>query len=725
MPSPHRRSPRLAAFSIRIIAFLAALLAIGPAAAVAQDAAPASPAAPAKIGVAVPAIVAIPAMRAKSAEGGQAAELAQILEGFDSKIGSALANTRKFELHVHSDLDKILREQQAQGSGLYQLPEAGRLQGVLKGTPYLLLVKLTDFQDVVKTMEALGNTMRRREIRVSLVGDIVDVARGTVLESVNITLSDTDVKSTPAGVELEKGGDLTEAVINQIADRLAADVASRLTDVIFPAKIVAVTGARFAINRGQGTGIAVGQVWEVSATGEKITDPDTGEVLGAEEIPVGFVRIVQVDSKLSRAEACGENRGIARDCIVRRTDRTSCAPDSPLDRPAKMVASTAAPRQDAARPEPSGERRRTAAIFVRNRDPKIDDSRVEVLEDFLVAGLDDTCFDIVSREDVVSAVAKFAKSGPNAGAPLDPEKDLDKMLSNSASAKAIAEMMSADYLLIASITALSRDARTLRDPARGIDTETTVWTLDATYRILDRSDGSTISTGSAMATDSAVQGGGLKVERDVLPGLLRESAAKMASAMRKRCEAKGLRAPGALVEASLDIRAEASELAIPDIVKDAAGNWVVATSPFAVTASGFTVEIDGVLRGTTPVSLKASSGLHRLRVSRPDFEPFESMVNIRADSAPITVPMRLTAAGLERVKGMSAFLQGLKKDQQLTEAQVKVLEGYAEFFRNSRYSIDHKSDHKSEHKSDIKVDTKEAPVFHERSLWRGVILQEQ
>jgi PEGA domain len=339
-----------------------------------------------------------------------------------------------------------------------------------------------------------------------------------------------------------------------------------------------------------------------------------------------------------------------------------------------------------------------------------------VLDDFLFSALDDTCFDLISREDSQNAVAKFAKTGPNAGAPLDPEKDLDKILSNQASAKQLAQFMNADYVLIASITALSIDQRKTRDAERGISIDNTVYTLDATYRILDAGDGSSIASGSAMATDAVRQGGGVTIERDMVTGLLRDAAGKMAAAMRKRCETKGLREPTAIVEAELEIRATPSDLAVPDIVKDENGNWTVSTSPYRLEATGFVVEIDGVTVGSTPMRIKTSRGLHKLRVTRPDFETFERTVNISGDGNALEISMKATAEGLLRWKSMASFLQGLKKDRQLTEAEVKVLEGYAEFFRNSKFSIDQKTD--------IKVDTKEAPVFQERSLWHGVILKD-
>ena len=80
--------------------------------------------------------------------------------------------------------------------------------------------------------------------------------------------------------------------------------------------------------------------------------------------------------------------------------------------------------------------------------------------------------------------------------------------------------------------------------------------------------------------------------------------------------------------------------------------------------------------------------------------------------APVRVAMKMTDAGLRRVAEMTAFFQALKEGQQLTDAQVKVLEGYGDFLKKSKISIDQKSD--------IKVDTKDAPVFQQNSYWGGM-----
>jgi hypothetical protein len=53
-------------------------------------------------------------------------------------------------------------------------------------------------------------------------------------------------------------------------------------------------------------------------------------------------------------------------------------------------------------------------------------------------------------------------------------------------------------------------------------------------------------------------------------------------------------------------------------------------------------------------------------------------------------------------------LQDLKQGQQLTDAQVEVLRGVAQFFANSQYVVNYK------------VDTKQAPPLVVPSFWGGV-----
>jgi hypothetical protein len=382
--------------------------------------------------------------------------------------------------------------------------------------------------------------------------------------------------------------------------------------------------------------------------------------------------------------------------------------------PPVPVAAPAAPETRSSRPDTADAARPAAAIFVRNRDTKdIEDSHVMALEDYLVAELDGACFTTMSREDVEIAVARFAKEGANAGTgTIDPAKDLDRLLSDNASALSLAQSMGADYVLVASLTDLSIDRRALTDPARGVKSEVESFRLDVTYRILGRAEGRVVASGQAGANDSVRQTPELKVERDVVSDLVRTSAAKLAAAMKKRCEKTALPAPDALVRIPLEIQATTSDFAVPEIVKDDKGQWTISAGRFRLEPSEFLVKIDGRLVGSTPAPIEVVKGLRKIEVSRPDYETYSATINVQPGIGAIKIPMKMTDAGLARVAEMTAFFQGLKQGQQLTDAQVKVLEGYAEFFRNSKFSIDQKTD--------VKVDTDQAPVFENNSFWSGV-----
>ena len=101
--------------------------------------------------------------------------------------------------------------------------------------------------------------------------------------------------------------------------------------------------------------------------------------------------------------------------------------------------------------------------------------------------------------------------------------------------------------------------------------------------------------------------------------------------------------------------------------------------------------------GTTPVQLKIMPGLHKLRLTREGCDDLE--LTIRAeDGLKLNPTMQLSEAGLKRWMEIRAFLNDLDTKKKLTDAQVKVLEGQAQFLRQSRYSIN--------------VDTKEGMKFY-------------
>ena len=64
-----------------------------------------------------------------------------------------------------------------------------------------------------------------------------------------------------------------------------------------------IDGYKFVINRGSAHGINVGDQFLVFCLGDNISDPDTGEDLGALEIVKGRARVAHVQEKISTLES--------------------------------------------------------------------------------------------------------------------------------------------------------------------------------------------------------------------------------------------------------------------------------------------------------------------------------------------------------------------------------------------------------------------------------------
>ena len=720
---------------------------------------------PGKLPLAIGAVKVTPALAATLAQRGQAAELGRVQESMDPQLIAAFQGTRKFDLVARSDLKDVVLEQDLSGSGNVDKADPNAAKAFkLAGAKYVVVSTIDDFQDNVQEAEfkEIGKKATRRQVRLSVVAKIYDTTTGKLLEAPNLQLDNSDFVRNPEFLVGEKGSNLTEKALQEMARQMSEKIATRVMDVLLPAKVLVVRDGQVTLNRGDGTGIAVGQTWKVFAQGEALTDPDTGEKLGSEEVLVGAIRITGVMPKMAMGEVCGENRGVAKGCILRpspdacgasapaapapppmppmppasdapttspgavrgdafeeppalpplpaapaaapstqptvpATEPSAVPPAAPAPKPTATTAETAAPVTASNRP--------VAAIFVKNRGCKIDPEKVMVMEDFVVAKVGELCFTTLSREDVINAVKRFSAAGANAGTPQDPMAEADRLLSDQTSAVALARNMNADYVLVVSLTSLASQIQ--KFDGYGVQTEVLSQTLDATYRLLDRAQGTVIDSGSASATEQLRGTPNLQQGADLIDPLIKQVAANLTAVMAKQCKARTLPPPAALGGAGFTVSCFMFDAKVPNIVMDPASNrYTVAANPLTLSPLGVAVDVDGVTVGTTPNQFRATPGLHKLRLRGPGFEPWESTVNI-TDGFDLRVALKMDADSYARWLTTTKVLQDLKQGQQLTDAQVEVLRGVAQFFANSQYVVNYK------------VDTKQAPPLVVPSFWGG------
>jgi len=256
--------------------------------------------------VAVAKVKISPSIESSASADGTYPSLRRVVEAIDGQTIDALNGTRKFEIIARSDLDSLMEEGGLTGKGL-QPGEAD----------YLIVPSVDDFQDFVETATfgGIGKIVTKRKIRLGMVARIYDVAHGgKLIESANFQLDNKDLEQLMS--QSVKSGSFSDELLRKIAQEMGGKVANRVVDVIYPAKIIALIGPQATINRGDGAGIAVGQIWDVFALGEEMIDPDTGESLGGSEVKVGSLRIDQVTPKFSSG-VLTENFGVVKGSVVR------------------------------------------------------------------------------------------------------------------------------------------------------------------------------------------------------------------------------------------------------------------------------------------------------------------------------------------------------------------------------------------------------------------------
>jgi curli biogenesis system outer membrane secretion channel CsgG len=246
-------------------------------------------------------------------------ELNRIIESLDSQLIDRVNATRKFDIVGRSDLNEVIKEQDLGASGNVDAKTAAKA-GKLTGAKYLLVATVDDFQDYVEkaTFEGTGRSATKRVFRFSIVAKIYDSTTGKLLESANFQTGNDQFKQIQEERNYSvKDGELSDEMMVAVSRTLAEQIANRVADVIFPAKVLIKRDTQVTINRGEGGGVAVGDVFNVFALGDEMKDPDTGEVLGREEVKVGKVKIAEVDPKFSKADVL-EDTGIAAGAILRK-----------------------------------------------------------------------------------------------------------------------------------------------------------------------------------------------------------------------------------------------------------------------------------------------------------------------------------------------------------------------------------------------------------------------
>ena len=218
-----------------------------------------------------------------------------------------------FRVLERERLDAIMQEKNLQLSGDIDPKTAVKL-GKMIGVEYLIVGAITELgvadRDVNVPSNLFGGRMPSVNVRSQKMDAAVD-ARAFSTSTGEIVWADTASESTSdssvyvagagGGVDDRRKLDrLLRPVVVKLAASLSqtristsglggASDASRVAG-----KIAKSSGGAIYLNVGAEAGIKEGDEFDVFRAGEVIKDPDTGEVLGANEVKVGRVKVTAV-----------------------------------------------------------------------------------------------------------------------------------------------------------------------------------------------------------------------------------------------------------------------------------------------------------------------------------------------------------------------------------------------------------------------------------------------
>ena len=322
----------------------------------------------------------------------------------------------------------------------------------------------------------------------------------------------------------------------------------------------------------------------------------------------------------------------------------------------------------------------TVAIFTANRAGKTGDGELGALDDYITGKVTELDVHVISGETALNAVAGMA---PDAKA-----NALDAQLADSTSAVRLAQTLGATHLLQVTISGFDSNKKTI--DAYGVKTVNDESTARITYKILDGNTGASLAADTVRVTKMVQQAEGLTDERSsVLNDLLADASGKVAASLKRQLDRGRITTSAAQGLVTVTLTTELADVYIPDVRIGAENTVSISDSKFKVSALAATVEIDGIAVGTAPGKIEARAGLHKLRVVREGFKPWERTVNF-SNGQSFNIPLEMSEAGYARWQDATAFINNLKNGAKLTDAQVKVLEGQAKMFENSGFKVNTK-----------------------------------
>jgi len=225
------------------------------------------------------------------------------VNSFQAMLETALANTNKFELIERSRIGDLIGEQSLSAGGITQ--GSGEIGGI-SGVDYLVYGSITKLGVEENEMNLGDFSSASADAVMSVDIRVVDVTTGSIKISETVEVESSVGSAFNIDGRSMGGG---EADPLSSVQRIAANsIAGKISLNIFPIKVVNVKDGTVYLNYGSALlnkcsfGNPKSCYLKIIALGEGFMDPDTGEILGAEEEYIGAIEVTEPKGKFTIAK---------------------------------------------------------------------------------------------------------------------------------------------------------------------------------------------------------------------------------------------------------------------------------------------------------------------------------------------------------------------------------------------------------------------------------------
>ena len=238
---------------------------------------------------------------------------------FVDMLTTALVKTKKFNVIERDRMTEILKEQGLSLEGIAKGGYAG--DGLnLKGIDYILTGSITEYGIQAQGVQFGGFSTAGETAVMAVDIRVLEIATGSIgiAESVRAEASGGSafkIEGFASGAESD-----SSAQLGEVMRKSARNVTNLIVTTIYPIKVVAIDKNGDAMLNYGDSLLQEGDVLEVFSQGEEFIDPDTGEVLGREEVLIGKLSVFDVQARFSKAKILEKSDSIEAGAIARITE---------------------------------------------------------------------------------------------------------------------------------------------------------------------------------------------------------------------------------------------------------------------------------------------------------------------------------------------------------------------------------------------------------------------